>query len=709
MADTTKSEPCFGRRILGQPVEVVLQLERKCPLSPALYVVDSITTRLVRSALEGKRLIELREGRPYDRLGFLALSKEEESTIARQFGLEAQQGRGAWFLPEDARISAGLANLGHYLTDYPRFAVGCAYGQIGKVDFRRSPVSLYFWAVLEPLFSTLFWPLALRGPRILKGEPDEQRAVWNNVQQVYGALGLATTGALRQFTFGEGWGFLKAAEQLAARKALLAELRDTVGEEVASRFRIWRSQGLVERYYAKAKRSKPELRQVLTKALQSVLAGGFAGDWNLFLQYLGEDPSASEAVPTSLPEMRISVGAERNNPIERRLEVMRAFWGRFDEVHSKQAPRMPSLWGFVTESETCSLAELAGERDGPEWYHPQSYRTYLPGELLASIDDLWDGTLLARYPEGIATSVDPYARMCKTFGPALHFWHGAGLTAWFVSEGPYSRTDMAGLAEYFARDLSELGDLGCPVDHELFEQLVAAERRLGKPEPFEEKDKREITAGGIRVSFSATTGSRRSGFESLNEILTRHRQTWAYRNLENYLRALWKTDLEGIARESGKFMNIKGKPPTLKQFAAFAEDTVNLWFGGDLTQVYAALGQQCPVTLERRRLLARPVDRFAFQVFAALGGRPTKWEDLAATIRGRDRSAQDAAWRDHGNRVKLAELSASYVQIWEALGRPPSLKEFGTGRFKAVSLTLDQDIERAWAVYATAIERCIAR
>lgn len=699
----------FGRRILGLPPEAVLRLEKERSLDPALQIADSVTTKLVRAALAGERLIELQDGTPYDRVVFLGLSEEDKSSLVGQFALEAQQQRGAWFLPEEARVSAGLANLGHYLTHYPRFAVGCAYGGIGKVDFRHSPLSLFLWAVLEPLFSTLFRPFALRGPRPVQGDSDEQRAIWNDVRQAYAALGLETGKALKVFTYGGGWGSLTAPEQLVARRALLAELRDEVDRDVASRFRIWRSQELVERYYAKARRSKPEMRQVLTKSLQLVLAGGFAGDWNAFLKYLGEDASLPEEVPTSLPEMPVPVDMERDSPIQRRVEVMRAFWTRFDEVHSKQTPGMPSLWGFVADGESCSLGELAGERSGPAWYHPESYRTHLSAQILASIDSLWDGTLLARYPEGIATTIDPYARICDALGPALHFWHGAALTAWFVSEGPYSRTDMAGLAEYFHRDLDELRDLGCAVDPELFEELISAEKKLGKPEAFDEKDKKVITRGGLSVTFSVSSGSRRSGFESLNAILTRHRQIWADRNLDNYLRTLWRSDLDATAREYGKFLNVKGKLPTLKQFADFAEDLANLWFNGDLTQVYSAIGQQCPTALPRRRLLSRPVNRFAFQIFTNLGGKPTRWEDLAATIRGRDRSAQDAAWRDHGNRVKLAELSVSYVQIREALGRPPSLKEFGIGRFKAVSSSLDKDIERAWAIYVSAIERSIPR
>jgi hypothetical protein len=700
----------FGRRLIGQLPGAVLQLEKEHPPEPMLWGIDSITNRLALASLAGERVVELREDKPHDILTLLALSEDERSYLSGQFALDVQQSRGAWFLPEEARVTAGLANLPHYLRQYPRFAIGAAYGQMGRLSFRSSPESLYFWAVLEPLLSTLFSPFELRGPSPAKGDPDEQMAIWGEVRQGYAALGLDVESNLGVFQYGGGWGLLKASDQQSTRKALLEKLSERAHNDIAARFRIWRAQELIEKYYAKAKRSKPEMRKVLTKPLQRILAGCFAGDWNSLLRYLGEDLAPAGEIPISLPETRLSITMESDNPIQCRLEMMRVFWREFDSVHAAQAPGMSSLWGFVEESDAFSLAELTDERSGPEWFHPQSYRGRLPREMLCSIDALWDGTFLPRYPEGIATTVNPYARMCETFGPALRFWHGAALTAWFVSEGPFSRTDTDGLVAYYDRDLKEMKELGCPVDTALFEELVAAEKKLGKPQPFKEKNEDdELSYGGITVSLSVSSGVRRSGFERLRDVLTRHRRPWAEQHLESYLRARWETELRVAANEYGKFVNVKGKPPTLKQFAKFAEDPTNHWFGGDVRQLYAALGKDLPAVAPRVRLLTRSLNDFALRVFAAVGGKPTRWEDLAATIKGDDRTQQDAAWRDHGNRQKLAELSIWYVQLWEALGRPPSLKEFGTGKFTYLAATLDPDLERAWNQYASAIQACFRR
>lgn len=628
---------------------MVVQLERDHPPAAELRRADVITDGLVIAALSGERVMSLKEDKPHQALTLLTLAAEDRAFLAASFSLASQQVRGAWFLPEEESVTAGLANLPHYFSRYPRFAIGAAYSEGGKVDFRSSPESLYFWAVLEPLFSTLFLPLALRGPAPAKGDPTEQKSTWEEVRASYVALGLDVENALAAFRYDGGWGRLTSSEQLAARTGLLEELRKQAHAEIAARFRIWRAQELLEKYYAKAKRSKPEMRKVLTKPLQRTLAGSFMGDWSLFIRYLGEDLAPAEQIPTSLPETRISVSLAADDPIQRRLSVLRSFWREFDSVHSDQAPGKSSLWGFVEESESFSLPEVDGTRPGPEWFEPGSYRERLSEDMLSSITELWDGSFLPRFPEAIVTSVNPYARMCDTFGTALRFWHGAALTAWFVSEGPYSRTDMRGLARYYERDLKEMQDSGCPVDPALFDELLAAEEKLAKPEPFERPRKDdEISVGGITINLSVSVGSRRSGFERLRDVLTRYRRIWADRYLDTYLRARWESELRGASQEYGKLVNVKGKPPTLKQFAKFAEAATNHWFGGDVRQLYTALGKECPSLPARVRLLVRPLRDLAYQVFTALGGKPTRWEDLAATIRANDREKQDAAWRKHG-------------------------------------------------------------
>ena len=145
---------------------------------------------------------------------------------------------------------------------------------------------------------------------------------------------------------------------------------------------------------------------------------------------------------------------------------------------------------------------------------------------MADIDSLWGGTFLPNHPDRVVIDARVLTGSCaRAFGPALRFWHGAALTAWFVSEGPYSRTDMAGLAKHHRRELSELEELDCSVDEGLFADLIAAEKALGEPRPIVERGSESRLASGlVTLTVSTTAGSRRSGFEGLRDAITRHRR-----------------------------------------------------------------------------------------------------------------------------------------------------------------------------------------
>jgi hypothetical protein len=95
------------------------------------------------------------------------------------------------------------------------------------------------------------------------------------------------------------------------------------------------------------------------------------------------------------------------------------------------------------------------------------------------------------------------------------------------------------------------------------------------------------------------------------------------------------------------------------------------------------------------------------RVFHALGGKPTSWNEIAKTIVGNDRKGQDEAWRAHGSRKRLAELSVWFVQLRETTGAPPTLKEFGTAKFSQLSSILADEPEKAWRLYSQAIEKIL--
>lgn len=728
------TERSFGSRISFATVEEVLALESSRPAAATFVSLDHILNRIIRASLDGERIAQLRPAvKPYETVELNeALGGDALSYVARTFDVASQQGRGAWFLPDETTLSIGWANWPYHSDRYERFASGTAHEERGKVRLEGAPSALFAWAVLEPLFEVLYRPFILRGPKPLGGGKDEQRQAWTEVHDAYLALGVELDASLSRMAFGHGWGRLRAPEQLVLRRVLREAIRAAAPEDIGARYRIWITREMVRKYYAKGRRGAPTMRKFLTKPLQRSLAGVFGGDWLSFLAYIGEAPSPGEQISTTLPEPRLYVHAstrvtavaaehgvpaeevermlatlwstgDSESPVHRRLAVLREFWDHFEAAHARQAPGMNSLWGF-SDIEALRLTGVDNAGNGPAWYHQGQYRARLPRALLGEIERLWGGLFLPSAPDRIVSSTSPYNGMLDTFGPALRFWHGVGLTTWFVTEGPYSRTDMAGLEQYHARDLEALASLKTPVDTTLFAELIAVERQLGEPNPFTTEESEIEVVPGVRISTSSTIGSRRSGFESLRDVVTAHRRAWSTQYLDAYLRARWESELRDAAREHARHIEVKGKAPTVKQFAKFAEAPTNHWFGGDVNLLYAAFGEKTPSPTRRVRLLPRDPESFALQVFYALGG--SKTEASANTYHEDDaeRARRQAEWDAHAKRKQLAELSVRYVQLREALGRQPTVSEFIGSRFEHPGSVLHPDPARAWTAYVTTID-----
>jgi hypothetical protein len=729
------TERTFGARIRDATVEEVLALESAHLPASAFVSLDRIISRVVRSSLAGNRVAVLRDlVKPYETIDLLGRDDADVEFIARHFDLATQQGRGAWFLPDEARVGIGWANWPHHSTHYGRYANGVAQREIAKVRFDKSPSALFAWLVLEPLFDLLYKPIVLRGPKPIEGDKASRRQAWDEVSQFYDYLEIDSDVALRRIGFGNGWSKLRAPQQLAARQELTAALAELAPSNVGGRYRVWSLRELVAKYYAKASRSAPTMRGLLTKPLQRAFCAFFGGDWFSFLSYLGEQPSRDEQISSVLPEPRLYVGASARvrdvakqqgvsaeeiermvaalwssgiaeSPVQSRVRVMLEFWDHFDTAHSMQAPGMDSLWGLA-DSEAIRLDGLDDSSSGPEWYHPGQYRSRLPVPLLNDITALWNGLMLPWAPTVIVTSPSPFNGMLDAFGPALRFWHGVGLTAWFVSEGPMSRTDMAGLEQQHERDLEALAEMNTGVDKTIFAELIAAERLLGKPSPYTTGDSAPLTnVSGIQISTSLIAGSRRGGFERLRDIITRHRRAWRAAHLDNYLRARWESEIRNSAREYARFVEVKAKTPSAKQFAKFAEKPANNWFGGDANLLYAAFGEKAPSATRRVRLIPGDARKFALSVFYALGGK-TQGKTQYPTNE-RDQARYKVEWDNHWKRKRLAEASVKYAQLREALGRQPTVGEFGRHEFEYQGSVLHADPELAWAAYATVIDQLL--
>jgi hypothetical protein len=716
----------FGRRASTLPDSgSLIELEAREGKTALFADADALVGDVAVRALRGEPTVNA------EPVSIVGLERRLEGVLDDLFAVAKQHSRGAWFLPEEASLKVGLVNLPSTFARHPRFATGLAWEERARVLLADSPTAVLLWAVLEPLFQQLFVPFELRGRLAGKKSREDQLTAWASMDAIVSALGFDVESELAIMRYGGGWGRLRAAEQLEAKQRLLAAFAGQANEQLAARYRAHRLQALMARYYSKAKDGQARRKQVLTRPLEKTLAGFFGGDWLRLLQYLEETPHPEEEIAAAIPETKLFLGSTKSpaavaaqmgvptaeveralstywatagsraagstSPVEERVGALKMFWPHFDEIHSRQTPGMRSLWGLVEEGRHVQI-----RWDGPDVYNPRLYGRLLPSELVGEIERLWASTMLPRWPDRIVSEISPHGLMAETFGAALRFWQGSALTAWFVCEGPMSRTDMAGLANYHQDTLAELEGLDCPIDAALFGELREAETRLGPPEPLEDEESSVEVAPGIRVEMSMSTGFRRSGFERLRDIITRHRRAWADRYLDAYLRARWESEIREAARLHSQAIANKGKPPTPKQFARHAVTATNHWFGGDLSAFYAAIGEKSAVHPVPVSLM--PADRmgFARRVFEHLGGRPFERQVLVSS---REEGRAQAEEQDkHTKLVWLAEESPRFIQLEEALGRTPQMKEFGTSGFEYRSAVLSQDPEQAWGQYAAVVK-----
>ncbi|MFD5016932.1 TerD family protein [Streptomyces chartreusis] len=677
--------------------EELLSLEAAAGQQQRFAQLDALAARLLAAALAGRPVASVVRGEgpaAADSVEVLGLTAQERTWCAEAFGLHEQQRRGAWYLPQKMSLKAGAVNLPHLVRERPAHALTLAADSsagVSLVDGAADAVLL--WSVLVPLFETLIEPVRVRAavpPKAI----DDQRRLWSGIEERYRLLGIADE-ALETFNFGGGWHQLDRLGQQYARLRLLDAIAAVDPLQLVTRHRSLQMHDLMAGFAKKAKTGTALARRVLTRALQRVACGYFAGDWLAVLDYLQAPPHPDEEVITALPEPRLYVGMSAQaagmaaeagipeneihamlaaflggptslSPVEERVAALRDWWTAFDQTHAAQRPGMRSLWGLVDNE---VMAFEAGE------HGQQLFRQVLPASVNEQVDRLWQSVTLQRHAKSIVSNPRPHQLMAETLGPALEFWHGVALTAWFVCEGPYSRTPLSGVADYYSRPLAALRDVGCPVSPDLIEELRTVEGQLG-PEEEIIRERTELPVdtaiGSFTLTMSHSNGSRREGFERVRDIVTRHRRTWAEQYLDTYLQQRSRTALQEVARAHHRYVAAKGRPPTLIQFAQFAIPAANQWTGGDLGGLFTAIGEPAPAQQERpARLLPGDGSDFARRVYIALGGISVD-NDLRMN---RPEEAQ-RQWQ----LTRLAVESLRYLQLHEALGQPPTPKQFGSAR-----------------------------
>jgi hypothetical protein len=722
----------FGRRLREtHGVDARLELEREEQRRGELGAFDVILEKTLVRALGGDRVVKLGERQDDEGVELVGFEEGEVATLNGHFDIGAMESRGAWALPERETIVGGTVNLAWWMGQEARFVSSLAGDERRKSTLRENPGAVFVWSALAPVFELLAIPHELRSAKLGKADVDAQEKRWVELDLLLDACGMEMTDALAPFRPHGGWPRLSAPERMTARLDLIAAWKGSATAEVASRLRMWAIGGLVERFYSKAKKSTPNSRQVMTKAYWRPLVAYFGGDWLSLLRYLGEEPSASEEIATSLPEPRLYVageeraraaaeaagvdpaelelmlssffgGGDPSSPVERRVEVLKKTWVEVDALHAAQIPGGQNMWG------------LLDERDDPfddrwEGYVFGLHRRLLSHGLNEGIIGRWGTSVIGRAPDRLVTRVLPHAGALDAFGPALKFWHTISLVAFGNTEGltyfDYGLVDIAGR---YRDELDAMEVLGHPVDRAFFKDLTDAAHRLGEPEGAGGETSSHEIAPGLSIEFTvsgARPRGRRSGFEQLRDVVTEHRRAWAAEHLDGYLEARWEADLRGGAEAFNRRLQAKGKPPTVKQVISESKPTIDRWFGGDVGAFLGSIGQEGPAGRPAyERLMPEDVYAFGETVHRNLGlvevPEVSDWQDTTAV------NARNAAMQHNNYRHYAAANAYEYVQRWEALGRRPEMKEVPGGK-GAMKWLNENDLDAAWRQFVKAIEDAI--
>ncbi|MFO0618045.1 MAG: hypothetical protein U0414_35970 [Polyangiaceae bacterium] len=715
-------EPTLGSRLIrtGTAAEW-LELEAREGRTEHFEAIDLLVAGVAIRALNGgQRVVEISSRKPRPRVGLVGIADQLRPVLAEAMQLERQESRGAWFLPESAPIDARLINLPFLLRQHPRYGHTLARDERAKVPLGGDPDAMFIWAVLQPLFEDLLAPFALRVDDAGKLSRDEFASRWREIVEIFNELNLNVGRAMAPFGWGGGWASASADEQVVFKADLLAAIANALNADSVRRFRSRTVRSLALQYYAKAKKGRAKRKQVVTKDLARVLAGFFGGDWLAFVEYLGELPHEEERVATALPAPKLVVsdrdkaaalaaqkgipleevermlagfweGGGNGSAVEKRVATLRGYWAEFDAIHASQKPGMPPLWGLVQDS-PLDLGPIASTP-----YQSCLYLRRFSPSVLQGVASGWATTVLPKWPETVVTEPFPHMAVADVLGPALKFWHGCALTAWFICEGPTSRTDLPGLERYYANDLASLAESGCPINASFFHEL--RKTPLGREQPIMEK--RGGIGGLLGIEVSVSRGTRRDGFERLRDVITRYRRAWAEEHLERYLRAQWEQLLKSTRRQFDRMAEDRGKPPTLKQFAKHTITPARRWFGGDVGLLFGMLGLKQTFTVERRSLMPQDPAAFARDVFVRLGGTmvdPNQTVETEEQLRIRN-----AAWDRQRKLERLASDAIPFVQAWEAIGNMPTTKEYG-GSFAYNAAVLSDDLDQGWRMYVGIIE-----
>ncbi|HHH30769.1 MAG TPA: hypothetical protein ENK57_20835, partial [Polyangiaceae bacterium] len=546
----SESPGSYGQILVSSGLGALVAAEDVTALPEPLRAVHHVFLCILRLVLDDVVPYRVQESGRYRYKLELEVPESARSEIDALWSHESQAGVGAHNIPKWSKALLGYAGINKVLSN-----PNMVRHAFSALDASRKGVLLdhsdgiFWWSVVEPALAVLYTGLLRTGPRIGQpGESDPWLQSWEEVEELYEVVGLE-----RELIEILGnrilWVEMAVDERLGIRARFAEALRSADPARIAQAVRLTFTRKLAAQFYKKANKQGVALRRrVVSKAFQPAFNGFFAGNWGAFLGYIGESAHPDEKVFQALPEPRLmtagkervasvaaalglpeeqvasmlasywEVGATQSPPAQRH-GVSIKFWRVFDQHHAALQSGDSTLWGLVQQHPAHPVDCTGAEPSYGGVYREGLFRELVPPDLQEEIEALWSCCVRSGWPDRLTTSLDPHHLFAMSQGPALALWEGVSLTCWFYCEGPSSRTDLQGMANYYRGKLLELEELRCPVDPEMFAELIAAEAGLGPAEPIRE-NVHEAFGITLSIGFGST---RRTGFESLRDIVTRYR------------------------------------------------------------------------------------------------------------------------------------------------------------------------------------------
>jgi hypothetical protein len=699
----------FGRTLINSSIEQGSVLEQS--KSSHFQALDPFIQRLLELAIASQKLVDSDK----DSLRFIGLTPSERTFVNEEFSVKNLNERGAWFVPENARLSGGAINTLHYLEHHPRFALSVAADDQSKVSMAQSSDHVLAWSLMIPMLNLITRPIRLRGQDADGLTSQELIDAFEKSKEGLACISESADYALQLIGPGSGWSGLGVPQRIERRRAYVRRIAGSLRKDAAQRTRLFLSRPLLDQYYAKAKNSTPTHRTVLKKDIQHLLVAYFGGSWFRFLDYLGEQPSTDEQIHTSLPERRLLITtsdkleetAKRLNlpvseianvvsgfwnsesaisPVETRLGIMERYWHGVFSLHDERKEGMTGLWGLVAENERISWGD-----ENPNLPIVQGlYNQLLSSDLIGDINANWAAITSVKRTEVRIDNSFPHNTLTDAIGAALRFWNNCSLTAWFISEGPYSRTDMEGLEHHQRRELAVLQEMGFPVNGRLFTDLISIEKHLGPPKDIARQgsSSNDDLGLGISITLSIGMGSCRGGYDRFRIAIKNHRDEWTTRYLKAYLSKRAEMEIGGFAEQFSKSIALKGKTPTLKSMAKTAVKPATHWFNGDVSLLYASIGEKLNEPIVYTRTLPEDATKMVHGAFVVL---EKEFPNVTNTTESTD------IWRRNWALRAIAMESIRFFEEKALKGYEPTLETFGVESIERYAKELGTTPEIAWS------------